>query len=112
MSTLWYAFCKYSGINGNDMTKKAINTLYREWRKTNGNHKPNRAIVRMHWEDEPAVSIVDTIALRVYDDICYPADDCWLLWYSNGLRGLLQLLTPDNGSEFVVEEVLEFYKNY
>ena len=45
------------------MTQTAIKTLYREYRKENNNHKPNRVIVRMHWEDEPENELVDTIAI-------------------------------------------------
>ena len=94
------------------MSKKDIQELYRLWRKENGNQKPNRVIVRMYWEDEgPRYDKVDTIALETYDcDTDIPGDDGWILWYADGLKGLYALLKPGNGSDFVVTEVLEFYK--
>lgn len=89
------------------MTAKDITKLYREWRKENGNKMPNRAIVRMQWEDEEDNPLVDTIALQTTD----MEDDSWVLWYAGrGLKGLLALLEPNNGSDFIVTDVLEFYK--
>lgn len=89
------------------MTAKEITNLYREWRKENGNKMPNRAIVRMQWEDEEDNPLVDTIALQTTD----MEDDGWVLWYAGrGLKGLLDLLEPNNGSDFIVTDVLEFYK--
>lgn len=95
------------------MTKKQIIQMYRNWRKANGNQKPNRVIVKMAWEDDDNTDKgyqVDTIAIQKYDCDNYPGDDCWLLYYVTSLKGLLSLLKPNNGSDFVVEEVLEFYK--
>ena len=94
------------------MSKQDIQRLYQDWRKENNNQRPNRAIVRMYWEDEgPAFDKVDTISLQTYDiDTDIPGDDCWILWYAGGMKGLYQLLKPGNGSDFVVTEVLEFYK--
>ena len=95
------------------MTKKDITALFREWRKENNNRKPNRAIVKMHWEDGDNTEKgyqVDTISLQECKDGNYPGDDCWLLYYVSGLKGLLELMTPNNGSDFIVDEVLEFYK--
>lgn len=95
------------------MTKKDIIALYREWRKENGNKKPNRVIVKMHWEDEPENQQVDTIAIvpaRLigwYEDF---ADDWCILFYASSMKGLLELMKPNNGNDFVVDEVLEFYK--
>ena len=34
------------------MSKKEITELYRSWRKQHENHRPDRAVVRMYWEDE------------------------------------------------------------
>lgn len=94
------------------MTKQEIKDLYWQWRKENNNQRPNRVIVRMFWEDDgPAHQLVDTISLQTYDiDTEIPGDDGWILWYAGGLKGLYNLLIPDNGSDFIVTEVLEFYK--
>lgn len=92
------------------MSKKEITELYRTWRRENGNKIPNRAIVRMRWEDEVDNPLVDTIALQSAD--VNTNEDAWILYYAGrGLKGLLELLEPNNGSDFVVDEVLEFYKN-
>lgn len=94
------------------MTKKDIIALYREWRKENGNRKPNRVIVKMHWEDGDNTEKgfqIDTIAMNHFpedDDKCIG----YVLWCTSGLHGLFELMKPDNGSDFVVDEVLEFYK--
>ena len=94
------------------MTKQEITEMYREWRKTYRNHRPNRAIVKMYWEDEGAAfTHIDTISLKVYDCITdVPKDDDCVLWYAGGLKGLLQLTKPNNGSDFVVTEVVQFYR--
>ena len=94
-------------------TEENIREMYREWRKENGNKKPNRVIVKMHWEDGDNTDKgyqVDTIALQKCQDDNYPGDDCWILYYVSSLKGLCELLKPDNGSDFVQDEVLEFYK--
>ena len=95
------------------MTKKAVKNLFRAWRKENGNQFPNRAIVKMAWDDGDNTDKgyqVDTIALESGDEP-YPGDDAWILFYAGrGVKGLLDLMTPDNGSDFTVLEVLEFYK--
>ena len=94
-------------------TPKDIRADYRNWRKENRNRKPNRVIVKMHWEDEPEKQLVDTIAIvpaRLigwYED---SADDWSILFYASSLKELLELMKPNNGSDFVVDEVLEFYK--
>ena len=94
-------------------TPENIRADYQEWRKENGNQKPNRVIVKMHWEDGDNTEKgyqVDTICLKEYKGDTYPTDDSWLLYYVSGLKGLLELIKPNNGSDFVVDEVLEFYK--
>lgn len=95
------------------MTKKVVKDLFRAWRKENGNQFPNRAIVKMRWDDDDNTDKgyqVDTIALEGGDEP-YPGDDAWILFYAGrGVKGLLDLMTPDNGSDFTVLEVLEFYK--
>ena len=83
--------------------------MYRAWRKENNNRKPNRAIVKMHWEDGDNTEKgyqVDTISLNGFINI----DDAFILFYASGLKGLLELMKPGNGSDFIVDEVLEFYK--
>ena len=95
------------------MTKKNIITLYREWRKENGNKKPNRVIVRMHWEDEPERELVDTIGIIPNELIGFTVNmpgDALILFYVSSLQGLFELTRPDNGSDFVITEVCEFYK--
>lgn len=92
------------------MTKKDIVGLYRKWRKENGNKIPNRAIVKIALEDGDKGCQVDTIALE-NDDEPYPQDDAFIFFYAGrGISGLLDLVRPNNGSGFIVLEVLEFYK--
>ena len=93
-------------------TPENIRADYRDWRKENGNRKPNRVIVKMHWEDEkPEDWKVDTISLNGFLNISNPPkDDAVILFYASGLKGLLDLMKPNNGSDFIVDEVLEFYK--
>ena len=96
------------------MTKKQVIALYREWRKENNNQKPNRVIVKVHWEDEePGNILVDTIAIVPFEKIGETEDlpgDALILYYVSTLDGLFALMEPDNGSDFIVDEVLEFYK--
>jgi hypothetical protein len=95
------------------MTKKSIIALYREWRKENGNKKPNRVIVKMHWEDEPEKGFVDTIGIVPNRLIGFTENmpgDALILYYVSSLQGLFDLTKPDNGSDFVITEVCEFYK--
>lgn len=95
------------------MKKKDIIQMYRDWRKKNQNQKPDRVIVRMHWEDEPERDLVDTIGIIPNRLIGFTEDipgDALILYYVSSLRGLWELTKPDNGSDFVVEEVLEYYK--
>lgn len=91
------------------MTKKQIRQKYRDWRSCRWNIKPDRARVRIRWDDETEER-VDTIALRTYD--VGVEDDDQILFYAGGLKGLLDLTDPGNGSDFVVTEVLDFYKHY
>lgn len=93
-------------------TPENIRADYRDWRKENNNRKPNRVIVKMHWEDEkPEDWKVDTISLNGFINISNPPkDDAVILFYASGLKGLLDLMKPNNGSDFIVDEVLEFYK--
>jgi hypothetical protein len=90
-------------------TKENIREMYRDWRKENKNKKPNRAVVRMYWEDDgPTVPVVDTVGL-VPERYWVDNDKGYILWWCS-LAGLIDLLTPGNGSGFIVTDVLEFYK--
>jgi len=94
-------------------TQENVREDYREWRKDNNNRKPNRVIVKMHWEDEPKDDFkVDTICIKAggIDIGNLPKDDAVILYYVSSLEGLLDLMKPGNGSDFIVDEVLEFYK--
>lgn len=93
-------------------TESNIREMYRNWREENGNKKPNRVIVKMHWEDDPENIKVDTLAIiRGGIDICnIPSDDAQILFYCSSLKELLQLLKPGSGADFILDEVLEFYK--
>lgn len=95
------------------MKKKDIIQMYRDWRKKNQNQKPDRVIVRMHWEDEPERDLVDTIGIIPNRLIGFTEDipgDAMILYYVSSIQELYKLTKPDNGSDFVVEEVLEYYK--
>ena len=92
------------------MSKKEITELYRSWRKQHENHRPDRAVVSMYWEDEgESEQRTDIVALKTFD-IDTPPDENEVLFYASGLKGLLELTKPDNGSDFVVTEVLQFYR--
>ena len=92
------------------MSRKEITELYRRWRELHGNKKPDRVVVKMYWEGEKDVKLTDTIALKTYDvDV---EDDGDILFYAGGLKGLLELTKPNNGSDFVVTDALSFYKAY
>lgn len=90
------------------MKKKEVIQMYRDWRKANCNRKPNRAIVKMYWEDETHYdTCIDRVALETFD--VGTKDDALVLFYASGLKGLISLMNPDNGSDFVIVEVLEFF---
>jgi len=83
--------------------------MYRNWRKENNNRKPNRVIVKMHWEDEPERQMVDTIGIAP-ESYWIDHDNAAILFWISTIPGLIDLMQPGNGSDFVVDEVLEFYK--
>lgn len=90
--------------------------MYRNWRKGNNNRKPNRVIVKMHWEDNDNTDKgyqVDTIGIVPSNKLGNTENipgDAMILFYVSSLKGLLDLMRPGNGSDFIVDEVLEFYK--
>lgn len=97
-------------------TEKNIREMYRDWRKEHSNEKPNRVIVKMHWEDGDNTEKgyqVDTIGIvppRMIGDTEDIPGDAVILYYVSSLKELLALMESDNGSDFVVDEVLEFWK--
>ena len=91
------------------MTHKEIKDLYRQFRQENGNKKPNRCIVEMHWEDEPERHLVDTIGIEP-ENYWFDHDDAAILFWVSTIPRLIDLMQPGNGSDFIVDEVLEFYK--
>lgn len=96
-------------------TPEDIREDYRDWREQNGNRKPNRVIVKMHWEDEPEKQLVDTVAIVPKSKIGFTENipgDAIILYYVSSFQGLLELMKPNNGSDFIVDEVCEFYKMY
>ena len=95
------------------MKKKDIIQMYRDYRREHQNQKPNHVIVRMHWEDEPDRQLIDTVAIVPNRLIGFTENypgDAIILYYVSSLKGLLDLMNPGNGSDFVVDEVCEFYK--
>lgn len=94
------------------MTKKDINQMYRDWRKENANQKPNRVIVKMHWEDGDNTEKgyqVDTIGIAP-ENYWIDHDNAAILFWVSTIPGLIDLMRQGNGSDFIVDEVLEFYK--
>ena len=89
------------------LTQKEITNLYRQWRKENGNKRPNRVDVLIQWDDDD-VTCLATIGLDLVN-CATDKDDLELVWYTRA-RWLHQLRQPDNGSDFVLKEILEFYK--
>lgn len=92
------------------MNKKEITRMYREWRKANGNRKPNRVIVRKYDDDEtPEDARVCTIGIQSHDSWFWN-DNPFIYYYASSLNSLYQLTIPGNGSDFTVIDILEFYK--
>lgn len=90
-------------------TPENIRADYRDWRKDNNNRKPNRVIVKMRWEDEPERQLVDTIGIAP-ENYWIDHDNAAILFWISTIPGLIDLMQPGNGSDFIVDEVLEFYK--
>ena len=94
-------------------TEEEVRQMYWEFREKYGNHRPNRAIVKMYWEDGDNTEKgyqVDTVALK-HSGNNLPSDDNEILFYAGNLKGLLELFEHNNGSDFVVTEVVQFYRH-
>lgn len=87
--------------------------MYRDWRKANGNQKPNRVIVKMHWLDGDNTDKgyqVDTLGI-CRPDYWMTHDDPMVMWWLWSLDNLLEHMSMENtGLDFEIDEVLEFYK--
>ena len=93
-------------------TPDNIRADYRKWRKENNNRKPNRVIVKMRWEDGDNTEKgyqIDTIGIAP-ENYWIDHDNAAILFWVSTIPGLIDLMQPGNGSDFVVDEVLEFYK--
>lgn len=91
--------------------KEKITEMYREWRKVNGNQKPNRVVVRKYDDDEtPEDARICTIGIQSHDSWFWN-DNPLIYYYASSLNGLYQLTIPGNGSDFTVIDILEFYKS-
>lgn len=90
------------------MKESEVKSLYQKWSDDNNGQKPNRAVVKMAWEDGDNSKKgwqEDVVALEGLEE----TDDDRILFYASGLEGLLELMKLDNGSDFIVLEVVEFY---
>jgi len=89
------------------MKKSEIIRKYREWRKANGNRKPNRVYVKMRWDDEEERVLRDRIAIIPQDRIGW--DDANVVYSVSTLDGLWELTKKGNGSDFTLVEIIDFY---
>lgn len=93
-------------------TPENVRADYRDWRKENNNRKPNRVIVKMRWEDGDNTEKgyqIDTIGIAP-ESYWIDHDNAAILFWVSTIQGLIDLMQPGNGSDFIVDEVLEFYK--
>lgn len=93
-------------------TPENVRADYRDWRKDNNNRKPNRVIVKMRWEDGDNTEKgyqIDTIGIAP-ENYWIDHDNAAILFWVSTIQGLIDLMQPGNGSDFIVDEVLEFYK--
>jgi hypothetical protein len=93
-------------------TPENVRADYRDWRKGNNNRKPNRVIVKMRWEDGDNTEKgyqIDTIGIAP-ENYWIDHDNAAILFWVSTIQGLIDLMQPGNGSDFIVDEVLEFYK--
>ena len=90
------------------MTEKEVIDLYVKYQVENNMQLPKYAEVKMYWEDDGPYEIhTDAIALYSFD--ADTEEDGWILWYAGGIEGLLDLMKKDNGSDFVVTDIIGFY---
>ncbi len=92
------------------MKKKDIILKYRAWRKEHNNQKPNRVYVKMYWEgDEIENWYYDTLGIEDMYKLSFEDDDR-VLYYVKTLEHIWELTQKDNGSDFVVLDVIDFDK--
>lgn len=98
------------------MKNKILDT-HREWCEKNPGKKPNRAVVRMRWDDgentdkgwqRDIIAIEENIEENSFKT---PSDDCSILFYCKDVEGLLTLTEPENGSDFTVIDIESFYRH-
>ena len=90
------------------MTEKEVIDLYVKYQTDNNMQLPKYAEVKMYWEDDGPDEIhSDVIALHKYD--IDTDDDDAILFYADGVEGMLHLMEKNNGSDFVVTDVIGFY---
>lgn len=92
------------------MSKREIYRKYRAWRKEHNNQKPNRVYVKMYWEDESVENWhYDTLGIEDMYKLNFN-DDERVLWYARNLTDLYNLSLKNNGSDFVVIDIVSFDK--
>lgn len=74
--------------------------MYRNWRKEDGDSTEKGYQV-------DTIAIVPKSRLTECEE---NPDDIAILYYVSSIQDLLDLMKPGNGSDFIVDEVLEFYK--
>ena len=96
-----------------EIDKEGIADRYNKWVEKYG-VAPNRVIVKMAWEDGDNTEKgwqKDVIALDSYEGEEYPADDEEVLFYAGeGYEGLTDLLREGNGSDFILIDIIDFYR--
>ena len=106
-----YLVCKdwLDSLDENCNTKsKEVIDLYTKCQVANNMQPPRYAEVKMYWENEGASNTHSrVIALSSYDPNI--DNDEEILFYANGIEELIELMEEDNGSDFVVTEVVDFY---
>lgn len=92
------------------MTKKDIILKYRAWRKEHNNQKPNRVYVKMYWEDDEIENWhYDTLGIENMYKPNFNNDER-VLYYSKTLEHIWELTQKNNGSDFIVLDVISFDK--
>lgn len=92
------------------MSKREIYRKYRAWRKEHNNQKPNRVYVKMYWEgDEIENWHYDTLGIENMYKLNFE-DDERVLYYSKTLKHIWELTQKDNGSDFIILDIVSFDK--